>query len=328
MTFTSPDQSPFLVAICTYHRPIETRRCLESLVVDFAGRPIPVLLLDNCPREVATHELFREFEGQLCLRYLAEPRAGLSIARNTSFQNCPHPFIVYLDDDAKVCSGWTDAILSILDEVKPDLFGGPYKAYYAEEPPKWFRDEYGSAHTDRGEGPLKPQQYISGGNMGWSVEVLMGLGGFPEDLGMIAGAVGLGEETWLQNQAWSRYPNLSTWFSPAMLMVHLVPPYKFPASYWVRREWKAGYQWQRTMENAPLGMGGDSPTPESGLGKAARLLWHLWDSMRILLGYLLRDRKRYPHAENYTVEVVARKVHFWGMFWRMVEAKLRAKDTK
>jgi hypothetical protein len=47
----------------------------------------------------------------------------------------------------------------------------------------------------------------------------------------------------------------------------------------------------------------------------------VWDSVRILVGYLVRDRGAYPAWQNYTVEVVAPKVHFWGMFWRFVEQK-------
>lgn len=313
------------IAICTYARPVELERCLASLVKDFAGRPIPVLVVDNCPAKPAVAEVASRFASKLSLRCIPEPRAGLSVARNVAIREASTAFIVYLDDDAVVTDGWTDAILACIRDHDPDLFGGPYRSFFADQPPQWFRDEYGSSHTKVPEGPIATGRFVSGGNMGWRTELLRGLKGFPEDLGMIAGKVGLGEETWLQNEAWRLRPALRTWFSPAMLMLHLVPPYKFKVGYWLRRSWTSGYQWQRTMENAPPGPPAEKRAPDEPQteNKVLRLLWHCWDSLRIVLTLPLRDRRAYPAWQNYAVEVIAPKVHFWGMFWRFVEQRLR-----
>jgi len=320
---TNASAAPFSIAICTYNRPVELERCLESLVKDLRGRRIPVLVVDNCPSKPEVAAVAARFADRLALRHEAEPRAGLSVARNRAIAAADTPWIVYLDDDAVVVEGWTDAVLGCINRGA-ELFGGPYRSFFAETPPSWFRDAYGSAMTSWTEGPIPPERHISGGNMGWSTDLVRQLGGFPEDLGMVAGRVGLGEETWLQNEARRLRPNLTTWFDPKMEMLHLVPRYKFAVSYWIRRQWMAGYQWQRTMENAPAG-----PSGGSGEGSAPgitnpvlRLLWHVADSFKILGGFVIRDRSRYPTWQNYAVEVVAPKIHFWGMFRRFLEQKL------
>ena len=96
------------VVICTADRPGQLDRCLASLepnlpwigeviVVDNGARPEPT-------REVVARHAFT--------RYVAEPRRGLSIARNTGLAQARHEIVAFTDDDVAVHRDWAARLLA------------------------------------------------------------------------------------------------------------------------------------------------------------------------------------------------------------------------
>src|SRR4051794_14487270 len=66
------------VAVCTRERPADLARCLAALVrLEYPA--LELLVVDNAPRSEATRQLV---EGYPQVRYVREPRPGLSWARN------------------------------------------------------------------------------------------------------------------------------------------------------------------------------------------------------------------------------------------------------
>ncbi len=112
---TSPARSPadsvpaltVCVAICTRDRPDMLRRSIE-MIGHLTVRPTEVVVVDNNPASGQTRAVTDDFPQ---VRYLPEPRPGLSIARNTAITRSKSEVIVFTDDDAEVHSHWLERLL-------------------------------------------------------------------------------------------------------------------------------------------------------------------------------------------------------------------------
>jgi len=97
------------VAVCTRGRPDELARCLCSLAkLDYPD--LEVLVVDNQPATDSVLQIVRNQYPQF--RYVEEPRAGLSWARNRAILESASQIIAFTDDDAVVDSGWLHALVS------------------------------------------------------------------------------------------------------------------------------------------------------------------------------------------------------------------------
>jgi glycosyltransferase involved in cell wall biosynthesis len=91
-----------------------------------------VIVVDNSP-DGQQHWIS---EGRASLRYVAEPRTGLSRARNAGIAAAAGEFIVFLDDDEEPENdGWLTALLLAAD--KADAAFGPVLPSYAHTPEKY-----------------------------------------------------------------------------------------------------------------------------------------------------------------------------------------------
>ena len=96
------------VVVCTRNRPEHLERCLAS-VCALEPAPHEILVVDNDPSSGVTRGVTDRFQA---VRYVAEPRAGLSIARNRGVLSCTGDIVAFTDDDVEVHAGWLDAIRS------------------------------------------------------------------------------------------------------------------------------------------------------------------------------------------------------------------------
>lgn len=289
----------FTICICTHNRADHLERCLQSLVDHMPeGMDVPVLVVDNASTD-NTREVAESFAGRLVLEYLHEPKPGLSRARNAGWRACGTEYIVYLDDDARATSRWIPAIATGLINHQPDYFGGAYVPFYLEEKPDWFLDKYGSMYLGRREGELAPGDLLSGGNMGWRVSLLEELGGFAENLGMVGGAMGLGEETQLILRTQNDLPHRKGVFLGDMTMEHLVPAEKFALGYWLRRGWKHG------LQDRDIHGGGMRITVRWLVKEVAMVPF-------IALLVVFRNRRRFPRWQNIIFEYGRHRMVFWG----------------
>jgi glycosyltransferase involved in cell wall biosynthesis len=99
------------IVICTRHRPEALAQCLNSISQEIAsGRE--AIVVDNGP-DAATEAAVRTHPG---VRYLAEPRLGLSRARNCGLAAASGDVVVFIDDDVRPEPGWIDPLLRHFDE--------------------------------------------------------------------------------------------------------------------------------------------------------------------------------------------------------------------
>jgi glycosyltransferase involved in cell wall biosynthesis len=94
------------VAVCTHERPVELARCLESILssLDHAEE---IIVIDNAPASSATRDVVARFEG---VRYIREPRKGLSAARNAALASASCDIVAFADDDVTVHREWVGRI--------------------------------------------------------------------------------------------------------------------------------------------------------------------------------------------------------------------------
>ncbi|MDQ1387937.1 MAG: hypothetical protein QOF56_1391 [Acidobacteriaceae bacterium] len=99
--------SPTSVIICTRNRPAVLRNCLASLRT-LSPQPHEIIVVDNDPSSNLTARVVADFPE---VRYIAEPRVGLSAARNAGVRNATGEIIAFTDDDVIVHPAWIGAIL-------------------------------------------------------------------------------------------------------------------------------------------------------------------------------------------------------------------------
>jgi GT2 family glycosyltransferase len=94
------------VVVCTRGRVALLARCLDSLA-ELDPAPAAVLVVDNDPRDPSVRDLVA---ARPTVGYVAEPRPGLDIARNTGWRSAHTPLVAYTDDDVVVHRGWLGAL--------------------------------------------------------------------------------------------------------------------------------------------------------------------------------------------------------------------------
>jgi O-antigen biosynthesis protein len=96
------------VLVCTRNRAQSLERTLQKLLALPQGADFTydVLVVDNASRD-GTHAVVSELQrAHPHLHYLAEPKPGLSYARNTAVRNCKGELLAFTDDDVLVTEEW------------------------------------------------------------------------------------------------------------------------------------------------------------------------------------------------------------------------------
>ncbi len=96
--------------ICTRDRPKQLAACLRMAR---ALRPAPeeLIVVDNAPSDSAAKAVVGEFAG---VRYILEPKPGLSAARNAGIAAASCELVAFTDDDVEVPQNWISRIKKIL----------------------------------------------------------------------------------------------------------------------------------------------------------------------------------------------------------------------
>ncbi|BCJ74085.1 hypothetical protein CS0771_36290 [Catellatospora sp. IY07-71] len=212
--------NPFVsVVMPTCGRTPHLARSLGSLsVLDYPNYEI--VIVDNAPHVAGTARLVREHAARDArVRYAAEPRAGVTHARNRGLAEARGEIVAYVDDDVTVDPGWLRALAGGFADARVAAVTGDVLASELETPAQVWIEQYGGFgkgcrrrrfdragfETAEPAGvtrvaaapgslyPYLPGSYGSGANMAFRTEVLRGLGGFDPRLGS-RGPVRTGED--------------------------------------------------------------------------------------------------------------------------------------
>ncbi len=139
MPSAAPDLS---VVIPTYNRPADLERVLDGLMRQQTGSiGFEVIVVDNkccdTTRLVVDRAVARGTP--IPLRYIREPRRGVSYARNTGAAIARSSLIAFLDDDGVPVPTWASEIKRAFDE-NPDVdcIGCRVRPVWSTPPPSWL----------------------------------------------------------------------------------------------------------------------------------------------------------------------------------------------
>jgi glycosyltransferase involved in cell wall biosynthesis len=257
------------------------------------------------------------------VRYCLETKQGLANARNRGWQEARGQYVAYIDDDCKVPEEWLAVAKDIIERVSPDVFGGPFYAFYNSPKPHWYKDSYGSHNPGNEARILKSNEStrIYGGNIFIRRSLLQNTGGFDSDLGMSGKKIAYGEEASLLRSISGNLPDQIFYYDPELYVYHLVQAKKMTMRWSVCSSFAMGRAVYRVFN------GGDPPVCNrfQFIKQLVRESGGL--AVDFVRGVLHRDRIRYPFVQNYIYEHTSNHILNLGMLfeqyrWSAAKQKL------
>ncbi len=186
------------VILCTVGRERVLERSLETLSL-MSCENFEIVVVDNRPSGPDTRAMVERFNSEVPIRYVAEPRPGLAVARNTGVASAASAaYVAFADDDMIVDRHWLSWLLAPFDDPQVEavtglvlplsLQSGTEKRFerYAGFGKGVQRESYDMAQhraTDRFLYPYWGGLFGSGNSMAFRRDVLLAVGGFDPALG-------------------------------------------------------------------------------------------------------------------------------------------------
>ncbi len=219
------------IIICTHNRSELCHQAVMNVIERCPPAIIPyeVIIVDNFSTDntkVMACQLESQFRG--IVRYIYEPKLGLSNARNRGISEAKATkLIVFLDDDAQVTQGWLQGLVAVFEQHDDAVAcGGRVEPLFAQYPPPSYIE--GKAYEYLGKYDLgdeiTPCQWIPGGNCAFRKELLLEVDGFDERLGRRGSKPTLsGEETYLLKQLIQKTGG-RLYYTPKAKIYHHISP--------------------------------------------------------------------------------------------------------
>ncbi|MEM7530776.1 MAG: glycosyltransferase family 2 protein [Chloroflexota bacterium] len=297
----------FSVVICTYNRADWLAVALESVctqTIDVAAYEVIVVDNNSTDNTPAVTDSF--CQRYLNVRYLFESQPGNSHARNTGWKKANARYIAFIDDDCKVPSDWLMNAKTVITELSPGVFGGPYFPFFNTPKPVWFKDEYGTYQPYDCAKFLDTPDKFAAGNLFVQRQALAHIGGFNPQLGIHGTQRGYGEENALLLKIHETQPDTVFYYDPALFVYHLVRQETMSVAWMLRQRIDRGRSVYRVYNQ-------DEPLKNKimlVLLMARKLIQIMF---RLTLGLLFRARKTYPYPQQYIYEKTV--YHFFLLGW-------------
>jgi GT2 family glycosyltransferase len=183
------------VIICTRDRPDQLATCLRHL--DQQVYPhFDVVVVENVPAGDTVRTMVESRQSGIRYHYVAEPRSGLSWARNTGIAAASGEIIAFLDDDDEPDNHWLAGLVrGFARSADIGCVTGPVVPACLDTPAQELFEQLGGHSQGRGfepatfsrHGPQNPfyplPPFGVGANMAFRREVLARIGGFDVALG-------------------------------------------------------------------------------------------------------------------------------------------------
>ncbi len=301
------------VLICGFNEAPNIPRVLESLRAQtVGGDKFRVIYVDNASTD-DTRRVVEENAYGLQLEYVYEGRQGKNWACNAGYERAQADYVAHLDADAQADSRWLENILRVIEEHRPDLFGGPLYPYYITAKPAWYLDRYNTDY--RGDtAQYLPGHNLNGSNMIWRRSLVEQLGGFDTSVGLKGRGLIRGDETSLMVKAKRTVPDFAPFYDPSIIVSHLIRPEAMSLWYWTQRAFVQGRHDHKVwnMETAAR----------------SRLVW-VAEFLRTAAlvcakgakAFVRRDKSIYRYWKNYCYEALLPDVHKLGLVWELIDGR-------
>jgi len=176
------------VVVCTYNRSVILTRMLESFFAQTCLDRVAheLILVDNNSSD-DTRSVVDGFARFPTLRYVFEPRQGLSGARNRGLAEARGDIVAFLDDDVIVDANWLAGLRACFDATGAHVVGGRSYLIFEADPPPWLGPHFRKYLSEVDLGPKRQicdsGHRLFGLNLAFRKAALLDAGGFDEALG-------------------------------------------------------------------------------------------------------------------------------------------------
>lgn len=238
------------VVICTYNRATILADTLASFAKLDEARDdrIELIVVDNNSTDTTAMIASDASSAIPGLRYIHEPKQGLSHARNRGIRESRGNIIAFADDDVLFGDNWAHAILDAFERVpEASALGGKSTPLFDGPPPEWMRDAflnlYGDTRFGDEERWMEFPAHPYGLNMAFRGEVFEQVGEFNPMLGRIKSSLLSSEET----DIFERIHNggFHTLYTPQAHLFHRIPEERTTLKWVATR-----YYWQGVSDAA------------------------------------------------------------------------------
>ncbi len=164
------------VVVCTFNRRLMLLECLDSLLAQTYPR-YEVVVVDDGSSD-GTGEAVRGYLSGGRVRYLRQPHAGLSSARNHGIRNSEGAIICLIDDDCLADRDWLSELVRAYSRKDIGGVGGRIINHEPGSQPKTLTERFLET-----SGILRQKYvdtFIVGANSSYRREALDGVGGFDD----------------------------------------------------------------------------------------------------------------------------------------------------
>lgn len=235
------------IVISTLDRQLEVARAIQSILEQEVDPcRYEIVVVDNGSRD-RTREVVADIMKRASnVRYVHEPRMGLSIARNRGIAESHAPIVAFFDDDGTAEPGWLHSMLQLFrDDPSAGAAGGLIRVGWPSnsDRPEWMPAElqgyYGGCDYGTSRRYLSFPQYPYGPNMMIRREHLAAIGGFSEAVGPTGQNIMAGDELDLFQRLYER--RIRVVYEPRAAVRHWVPPERLTRKWLLRRAYKHGF---------------------------------------------------------------------------------------
>ncbi len=170
----------YAFVIPVFNRPDEAGELLESLCAQ--GRTDFEVVVVEDGSSVPCRDVCRAFENRLSIRYFEKPNSGPGPSRNYGVERATADYVIILDSDVVLPSGYLAAVDAELAAAPADAFGGPDRAHASFTPMQkaisYAMTSFFTTGGIRGGKKKLDKFYPRSYNMGIRREVYAALGGF------------------------------------------------------------------------------------------------------------------------------------------------------
>lgn len=250
------------ILICTWNRAALLEQTIESIfAMDIPTNVIwEIVVVDNnCTDN--TSEVVKKFFARPNFRYVFEPTAGQSFARNTAIASSIGKIILWTDDDVQVEKDWLNQMLACHNTLHADVVFGKVKPLWEKKKPNWYSQDFDGrfAILDLGDDiRITTDQSGYGVNHSARREVYDRIGLYRTDFGIrpiptVAtlksnATAGGGEDSYFFEQA--HLHGLRVAYCGPAVVRHVIPVERCQKRFYRQRVWHARHQNLMTFENS------------------------------------------------------------------------------
>jgi glycosyltransferase involved in cell wall biosynthesis len=177
------------VVVSTRNRAEVLGNCLRALAGSRTTVTFEIIVADNGSSD-GTRGIVEDV-AKTCpvpLRYVWEPRQGVSYGRNAGIARAAGKIVAFTDDDIQVSSDWVERLHGLFEQ-HPDVecIGGAVLPIWAQPPPDWLDAKHWSplSVTDHGSAPFvidaSHPRCLPTSNLAFRRAVFDRIGGFSGD---------------------------------------------------------------------------------------------------------------------------------------------------